>query len=187
MTTGYYDVECSTPQGSLLSPVLYILYLVELLAQNSSLRFRYADDICLYRASKSLDINVRLLAKDVREILAYSNTNKIFFILKKLEIIHLITKKDLYAPRCIVSKDLTITLIIEVLKEGEQPALYWLSVWFDRKLTFKRHVTERVTKARLVAYYIRGLTRIKDGLPAIALRKVVLTYVLLSALYGTEA
>ena len=186
-TTSYYDVECGTPQGSPLSPVLYMLYLAELLAQNSSLRFGYADDICLYRASKSLDTNVQLLAKDVREILAYGNANKIFFAPEKLEMIHLTLKTDQYAPPCIVSEDLTITPITKALKEGEQPALRWLGVWFDRKLTFKRHVTERAAKARSVAYHIRGLARIKDGPPAVALRKAVLTCVIPSALYGTEA
>ncbi|KFZ25062.1 hypothetical protein V502_00457 [Pseudogymnoascus sp. VKM F-4520 (FW-2644)] len=148
-----------------------MLYLAELLAQNPSLRFGYADDICLYRASKSLDTNVRLLAKDTREILAYGNANKIFFAPEKLEMIHLTLKTDQYAPPCIVSEDLTITPITKALKEGEQPALRWLGVWFDRKLTFKRHVTERAAKARSVAYHIRGLARIKDGPPAVALRK----------------
>ncbi|KFZ23235.1 hypothetical protein V502_02286, partial [Pseudogymnoascus sp. VKM F-4520 (FW-2644)] len=101
--------------------------------------------------------------------------------------IHLTLKTDQYAPPCIVSEDLTITPITKALKEGEQPALRWLGVWFDRKLTFKRHVTERAAKARSVAYHIRGLARIKDGPPAVALRKAVLTCVIPSALYGTEA
>jgi hypothetical protein len=100
-----------------------MLYLAELLAQNSSLCFGYTDDICFYRASKSFDINVRLLAKDVYKILAYSNTNKIFFVPEILEIIYFTTKTDLYIPCCIVSKDLTITLITEAPKEGKQPAL----------------------------------------------------------------
>jgi hypothetical protein len=100
-----------------------MLYLAELLAQNSSLRFGYADDIYLYRASKSLDTNVRLLAKDIREILAYGNANKIFFTPEKLEMIHLTLKTDQHAPPCIVNEDLTITPITKALKEGEQPAL----------------------------------------------------------------
>jgi hypothetical protein len=47
-----------------------MLYLATLLTQDPSLRFRYADDICLYRITKSLDHNVRLLACDVRDIMA---------------------------------------------------------------------------------------------------------------------
>ena len=68
-TTPYYGVKCGTPQGSPLSPALYMLYLAELLAQDPLLRFGYADDVSLYRATDSLDTNVDLLANDIRDIL----------------------------------------------------------------------------------------------------------------------
>ena len=68
-----------------------------------------------------------------------------------------------------------------------QPALRWLGVWFDRKLSFKRHVLERAAIARKVSYYIRGLVQTKDGPPASSLRKAVITCVLPLVLYGTKA
>lgn len=186
-TTGYHNVECGTPQGSPLSPVLYMLYLAELIDQDRAFRFGYADDICLYRVSNSLDTNVELLSSDVRGILSYGIDNKIFFAPEKLEMIHLTRKSGHHAPPCVVNENLTITPITTAPKEGEQPALRWLGVWFDRKLTFKRHVTERAAKARKVSHHIRGLARTKDGPPASALRKAVITCILPSALYGTEA
>ena len=64
-TTAFFAVACGTPQGSPLSPVLYMLYLAELLNEDPRLRFGYADDICLYRASRTLEENVRLLAYNV--------------------------------------------------------------------------------------------------------------------------
>jgi hypothetical protein len=69
-TTKNYRAKCDTLQGLLLSLVLYMLYLAELLNQDKTLCFRYADDVCLYRASKSLDENVKLLANDVKGILS---------------------------------------------------------------------------------------------------------------------
>jgi hypothetical protein len=42
-----------------------MLYLAELLNKDPKLRFRYIDDICLYRASYTLEENVQLLAQDV--------------------------------------------------------------------------------------------------------------------------
>jgi ribonuclease HI len=185
-TTPYYEVSCGTPQGSPLSPVLYMLYLAELLVQDPNLRFGYADDVCLYRASNSLDTNVRLLASDVRDILAWGTDNRIFFAPEKLEMIHLTRKSGNYAPQCVVNDGLTIDPITAA-PTGDQPALRWLGVWFDRKLTFKRHVSERAAKARKVSCHIRGLARTADGPPASALRKAVVTCVLPSILYGTEA
>ena len=47
-TTAFFAVAYGTPQGSPLSPVLYMLYLAELLNEDLRLRFGYVDDICLY-------------------------------------------------------------------------------------------------------------------------------------------
>src|SRR5438045_1587168 len=186
-TTPYYGVECGTPQGSPLSPMLYMLYLAELLTQDPTLRFGYADDINLYHATDSLDTNVNLLASNVRGILAWGADNKIAFAPEKLEMIHLTKKSGTYAPPCIVNDDLMIHPIMIASRLGEQPALHWLGVWFDRKLTFKRHVSERAAIARKVAYHICGLAQIKNSPPASSLCKAVTTCVLPSVLYGTEA
>src|SRR5436190_23242810 len=78
-TTPEHRVACRTPQGSPLSPVLYMLYLAELLMQDTTLHFGYADNICLYRVTGSLNNNVQLLASDIQDILAWGTENKIFF------------------------------------------------------------------------------------------------------------
>lgn len=185
--TDTYAVACGTPQGSPLSPVLYMLYLAELLAQDPLRRFGYADDVALYRATNSLDQNVALLTEDIRRIMDWGQENKVFFAPEKLEMIHLTKKSGEHAPCIEVSDTLTIRPIITAEKEGDQPALRWLGVWFDKKLSFRRHVAERVSKARKVAYHIRSLGRTVDGPPASSLRKAVITCVLPMLLYGTEA
>src|SRR6195952_2234369 len=184
-TTDPSHVQCGTPQGSPLSPVLYMLYLAELLNQDLTFRFGYADDILIYRTSHSLDDNVEQLARDVREIFEWGDEHKIAFAPEKIEMIHITNQRGDYSPPIVVDNRITIPCITTA-KEGEQPALRWLGVWFDRRLTFKRHVRERSGKARLVAQHIRGLGRIDNGPPASSLRKAVITCVLPSVLYGTE-
>ena len=78
-TTSSYPVQCGTPQGSPLSPVLYTLYLAELMQQDTIHRFGYADDIYLYRIASTLDSCNELIARDIRQINSWSCDNKIAF------------------------------------------------------------------------------------------------------------
>ena len=184
-TTAAHDVPCGTPQGSPLSPVLYMLYLAELLNQDRKLRFGYADDICLYRASHSLDKNVEQLAEDVRNIQSWGEQNKVAFAPEKLEMIHLTKQRDSHNPPIRVSDDLEIHPV--QAPTDTTPALRWLGVYFDRKLTFKKHVEIRAAKARKVGLHMRGLAKTTYGPPADALRKAVITCVLPRITYGCEA
>lgn len=165
-TTVFYDVECGTPQGSPLSPVTYMLYLAELLQQDCQLRFGYAVDIALYRISNSLAQNIKLLQRDVEEVISWGEDNKVFFAPEKMDMIHFHTGRGIDAPILQVREDLAIVPITTVPKAGQQFALRWLGMWFGRKLRFRRHVAERVSKARHVARHIRNLARTKDGPPA---------------------
>ncbi|RAL64350.1 hypothetical protein DID88_001826 [Monilinia fructigena] len=182
--TAESKTQCGTPQGSPLSPILYVLYLAELLNQDRSLRFGYAEDIDIYRASKSVESNVTMLKRDVRQVMRWGAENKVAFAPEKLEMIHLSRKRNTNAPSIRVTPKLTITPVTAV--GDEQPALRWLGVWIDRKLSFKRHVAERSTKALKVARHIKGLAGVRFGPPAASLRKAVVTCVQSSLLYGSE-
>lgn len=196
-TTTSYDVDCGTPQGSPLSPVLYMLYLAELLLMDPTLRFGYADDLCLYRASESLDENVALLAQDIRSIIQWGEANNVAFAPEKFELIHISRRNHNYNPSIVVNDQLTIEPVKEEVlpprrpggpaPKPKEPRLRWLGVYFDRKFKFKLHVSERAVKARRVAQHIRSLANTAHGPPASSLRKAVITCVLPSILYGSEA
>ncbi|KAI1514544.1 RVT-1 domain containing protein [Pyrenophora tritici-repentis] len=152
--------------------------------QDRKLRFGYADDINLYRVSHSLDENVALLAEDLKSINEWGAANKITFAPEKRELIHLTRQKGLHAPP-IQLEDQTIHPIAPA-QGGSQTALRWLGVWFDRGLTFKKHVAERAAQARKVANHLRSLANTAHGPPAGSLRKAAITCILPILLYGAE-
>jgi len=184
--TNTHPIRCGTPQGSPLSPVLFMLYMAELLQKDTSHFFGYADDVCILRTSRSLEDNCTLLAADISKILEWGDSNKVAFAPEKLEAIHLTRKTHTRNPPIRVDNRVTIEPITATPGQA-QAALRWLGVFFDRKLTWKRHVAERAAKARAVARHIKDLARTAHGPPANALRKATISCVLPSALYGTEA
>ncbi|RAL65242.1 hypothetical protein DID88_001348 [Monilinia fructigena] len=161
-------VQCGTPQGSPLFPVLYMLYLAELLNQDQALRF--GD-----HAGRPTTIE------------AWGLANKVAFAPEKLEMMHFTRRRHAHAPEAVISPTLTIQPTTSAPGDTKQPALRWLGVWLDRKLTFKRHIAERVEKARKVALHIKHLANTVHGPPAASLRKATITCVMPSLLYGAEA
>ena len=189
--TEQLPVPCGTPQGSPWSAILYMLYLAELLQMEPKLRFGYADDVALVRTTPgSLDENAEAIAEDVRGVLAYGEANKIYFATAKTELIHFSRRKNTDNPPVRIDDSYIIRPAeAPAQREGTPPkqtAVRWLGVWFDRRLTFKRHIQERCARAEKVARHLRNLANTKNGPPAHALRKAVTTVVIPTALYAAE-
>ena len=59
-------------------------------------------------------------------------------------------------------------------------------MWFDRRLTFRRHVATRTAKAARVAHHIRSLAKTTCEPPASSLRKATIACVYPSLIHGAE-
>lgn len=125
--------------------------------------------------------------EDMAVITEYNVEYKITFASEKMELIHFTRKHHGCSPPVIVGNTLTVQPTITTEKPGQQPAICWLEVWFDRKLTFKCHVQEHTSKARGVAQHIHSLAHTINSPPAVLLQKVVIICVLPTALYSMEA
>lgn len=187
-TTAPMAIGCGTPQGSPWSGVLYLLYLAELLNKDRHLRFGYADDLALYRTGSSLRLTTHRLQKDVKSVLQWGTENKVHFAPEKCELQHFTRRGHTENPVLRVNRDFTITPTLLEVKNShdKQPALRWLGVWMDRHLTWRRHLSERCSKASRCANHLRSLANMQRGPPASALRKATITCVLSSLLYGAE-
>ena len=69
------------PQGSILGPVLFNLYVAELADRTYSTTIQYAVDTALYRHCKVSKLNQCAVAiqKDVKKLLSWSQQNKLIF------------------------------------------------------------------------------------------------------------
>lgn len=187
--------QCGTPQGSPWSPILYMLYLAELVKMGTC-RYGYADDIALIAIGRDLEESTKKASDEVNRILAYGEANKICFAPEKMEAIHFSRSRDSPNPDIPTEAGLVTPVplreAIGVDENGDtswgpsSPALRWLGIWFDRRLTFKRHVERRVAATIKIANHIKSLGRVSRGPPADALHKAVTTIVIPSLLYGSE-
>ncbi|RYC55822.1 hypothetical protein CHU98_g10381 [Xylaria longipes] len=181
-TTEPFPLECGLPQGSPTSPVLFLLYMAEVLLVNTKQRFGYADDLAMLRIGPSLEQNAELIGQDVAEVLQWGKDNKVGFEKEKTELIHFTRAKDKRTAPSVYPPGFDFR--IDQVKE---PALRWLSVWFDRRLTFRQHVKIRAATALAVARHVKGLANTVHGPPAAAIRKAVNACVIPVLTYGAEA
>jgi Reverse transcriptase (RNA-dependent DNA polymerase) len=152
-------IDTGIPQGSLVSPILFLIYIRELF-QSSSVRYlSYMDDISMTVSSTSFRKNVEILEREATKLYELGAQNAIQFDLAKTELIHFAKCADakgaLNLPngetiqpkvKCVDTKCALILPNGVIIQPKE--LVRWLGVWYDSGLTFKQHVAIRTSQAR---------------------------------------
>ena len=88
------SINTGIPQGSPISPILFLIYIRDLFPTLAVRVLSYIDDITLSTSSTSLKKNIRILEREAAKIYALGASNAIQFDLAKTELIHFTTSKE---------------------------------------------------------------------------------------------
>ena len=134
-TSASSKVTSGIPQGSILGPVLFTIFINDLPESVDSIVKVFADDTKLYNKSK----NHRTIQKDLDTIQNWSSIWQLGFNIKKCKCLHVGQQNERHEY---ILKTATGPIeIVEVTEEKD------LGVWFDEELKFERHITEKINKA----------------------------------------
>jgi hypothetical protein len=90
----FKSILTSIPQGSPISPILFLIYIRDLF-KLANIRFgSYLDDITLTTTSKSLKQNIKTLEREVKDIFELGTKNTISFNIEKTELIYFNSSKN---------------------------------------------------------------------------------------------
>ena len=177
---GGREIDGSLPQGSPISPILYMLFMAPLYKIHTTLR-GYADDGCFVVKSGSLDDNIAGAQQLLGQIHAWCVDNGLSLDFKKTGLLHCTRRKTSYNPD-LVLPDGTI-----VEATDTRGAMRWLGLHLDRKLTFRRHVEQAIGKAERTVNGMRLLAGCFKGAPPSSLLKVVRSCVIPQMTYAASS
>ena len=149
--SSWYDIIRGVPQGSILGPLLFNIFINDLFfVITLSKVCNFADDNTLYSSNKELEIVFRNLETDLNNVLAWFNINSLKANPGKFQFMVLGTKED----------D-SFILNIGKNKIESSTKVTLLGVKIDKQLKFKSHIEELCRKA---AYKLHALRRIRKHL-----------------------
>ncbi|EDO04694.1 hypothetical protein SS1G_07177 [Sclerotinia sclerotiorum 1980 UF-70] len=89
----FKPISTGIPQGSPISPILFLIYIRDLFLSNSIKFLSYIDDIALITNSSTWKKNIKSLERATKQIYELSSKNAIQFDLAKTELMHFSSSK----------------------------------------------------------------------------------------------
>ena len=167
------DIAIGIPQGSPISPILFLLYVRDIIA-DKAYQLSYMDDFSLSISSTSAARNCRAIEDIVASLIDVAGSQGVQFDPGKTELIHFTTQRE---P---ITEGVTIASVAIAPKS----VVRWLGIWFDSKLTFKPHIEKRINLATAAFTRLQRLAGTQKRLSFHALRQLYIACVTTIADFG---
>ena len=146
-------INCGVPQGSILGPMLFLIYINDIAQNLTCTKFRlYADDTVLYMSDSDEHNAHAGLQHDLYSLTEWCNMNRLTINSKK-------TKVVLFGMRTMLKKAICQDLYIGNNKLQYVKNFTYLGVKLDCKLNFEAHALECL---RLVSHKLYMISKIRN-------------------------
>lgn len=174
--SGLQDVTCGVPQGSIIGPLLFLIYVNDMV--NSVMHGEvkmFADDTNIFYSSKNIHSMVSVIEDDLQVLNSWLKVNKLCVNVRKCNFMVIQGKNKKRV------ENVKIKFCNDYLEEVE--SCKYLGIFIDNSLSWKCHITFVCKKIRPV---IGILSKIRHLLPVTVLRTLYYTLIHPHILYCIE-
>ena len=147
----YHNVKCGVPQGSILGPLLFILYMNDIFYVSSTAKLvLYADDTNIFFTSRDLIADCNIINTELIKINQWFEINQLSLNCKKTNYMLFTNERQNY--------NINLKTGQNVLNQVNSTK--FLGVFIDSKLSWNIHIqslNNKVTKSLAVLYKVRKL------------------------------
>ena len=156
------DILLGVPQGSILGPLLFLLYIYDLPLSLEFLSLLFADDTTLVLSHDNMDTLINNVNREFKKICEFFRTN--------LMVLHPDKTKFMLFTKSNVTKEIVVVLdnnnddqnlpgnictLHRVTTASSLPAIKFLGVFFDQNLNFNYHISALKKKLSKALYSLR--------------------------------
>ena len=157
-------IKCGVPQGSILGPILFLMYINDLNQISSILRtIMFADDTNLFLSGKNINVLEQMLNKELEILTAWFNTNLLSLNIKK-------TSYIIFSNR----KKASINIILSGTPINIVDETKFLGVIISSNLSWNKHIDVVLSK---ISKTIGIISKVRHLLPVLGTRTLYVTLV----------
>jgi hypothetical protein len=165
VSSSLLEIILGVPQGSILGPLLFLIYINDLPASSLLRSLLFADDTALLARGSNIDELAVFVNSEFQKIVHYFSANKLSLHPQKTKVMFFTNSPAvksnpplIYANYNMLNsaeKPELIVPIENISQNSTIPAIRYLGVHFDPQLNFKYHIQTMVNKISKMLYFYR--------------------------------